>query len=131
LNDEQFELPVIHFYAGKFTRFFTFIISVNGITFGRRIFIFPEFLSLNQNSKLKLPDELVVHEIAHVLQYGREGFIKFFYKYVRDYWRNLRKKKSWSLFARQQAYLEIPFEAEARRAAEKYLVWKETKDASK
>ncbi len=124
LNDINFKLPAIHFYAGRFTHLFTTLISVNGITFGRRIFIFPEFLSINQSNKLKLPDELVVHEIAHVLQYRREGFVKFFYKYMRDYWRNLRKRKSWNSHARQLAYLEIPFEIEARNAEEKFLEWK-------
>lgn len=125
LNDESFTLPLIHFYAGKFTHFFTNLISVNGITFGRRIFIFPRFVSLNQSNQLKLPETLVVHEIAHVLQYRREGFFKFFYKYVRDYWRNLRKRERWDSMARQQAYLEIPFKIEARKASEKYIEWKE------
>lgn len=125
LKDDNFQLPLIHIYAGKFTHFFTTLISVNGITFGRRIFIFPRFLSLNQNNQLKLPEELAVHEIAHVLQYRRVGFIKFFYFYMRDYWQNLRKKEQWNLHARQQAYLEIPFEVEARRAAEKYFEWKQ------
>ncbi len=125
LDEKDFKLPVIHFYAGKFTHTFTKLLSVNGITFGRRIFIFPQFISLNQNQNPKLPELLVVHEIAHVLQYRREGFIKFFYKYFGDYWKNLRKKKKWNQLARQQAYFEIPFEVEARKAADKYLEWKE------
>lgn len=122
-EDERFELPPINFHVGKLTYFFTRVIRVNGITFGRRIFIFPAFLSLNKSRHFRLPEELVAHEIVHVLQYQREGFIKFLYKYLRDYWRNLRRLQKWDLAARQQAYLEIPFEIEARAAAREFLQW--------
>ena len=123
LNDEDFRLPVIYFYVGKFTGILTNLISVHGITFGSRIFIKPVLISLNRNNLPKLPEDLVAHEITHVLQYRREGFLKFFYKYLTSYWRNLRQKKNWNAFSRQEAYLEIPFEIEARRAAEKFIEW--------
>lgn len=123
LNDEEFRLPIIYFYVGKFTNFFTNFISVHGITFGRRIFIAPNLLSLNQNNLLKLPEELVAHEITHVLQYNREGFFKFFYKYLTNFWRNLKKKNKWDGESRQQAYLEIPFEVEARAVAARFVEW--------
>jgi DNA repair photolyase len=121
LNDEAFQLPEIYFYVGRFARVLTNLINVHGITLGSRIFIKPILLSLNQNNLPKLPEDLVAHEIAHVLQYKREGFIKFFYKYLTSYFGNLRKKKNWSGYSRHQAYLEIPFEIEAR--AEKFTEW--------
>lgn len=123
LNDEEFQLPIIQFYVGKPTNFFTAFISVHGITFGRRIFIAPNLLSLNQNNLLKLPEELVAHEITHSVQYEREGFFKFFYKYLTGFWRNLKKKKKWDVESRQDAYLEIPFEIEARAVAAKFVEW--------
>lgn len=128
LNEENFRLPVIHFYIGKPTNFLTALISVHGITFGRRIFIAPKFLSLNQNKLLKLPEELVVHEITHALQYKREGFVRFFYKYLTSFWRNLKKKEKWDGDSRQEAYLDIPFEIEARAAAAKFVKWNEARD---
>ena len=124
LNDEEFHLPQIYFYVGKFTNLLTAIISVHGITFGRRIFIAPKLLSFNQNNLLNLPENLVAHEIAHVLQYGREGSLKFFYKYLTSFWRNLRKRRKWDAVSRQNAYLEIPFEVEARRVAAKFVEWR-------
>ena len=123
LNDESFRLPAIHFYVGKFTRVFTAIVKVHGITFGRRIYIMPSFVGLNRANKLKLPEGLVAHEITHTLQYKREGFVKFFYKYLTSFWRNLRKMKSWDIISRQEAYLEIPFEIEAREVAERFVEW--------
>ncbi len=123
LNDENFRLPVIYFYVGKFTRIFTAIVKVHGITFGRRIYIMPGFVSLNRLNKLKLPEGLVAHEVTHTLQYKREGFVKFFYKYLTSFWRNLRKRKSWDIISRQEAYLEIPFEIEACEVAEKFVEW--------
>ena len=123
LNDQNFHLPSISIYAGKFADYFTRQIKVAGITFGKRIFVFPELLSLNRNNQLKLPEELVVHEITHVLQYQREGFFRFFYKYLRDYRANLRKKEIKDLEAKREAYLEIPFEIEAREVADKFVEW--------
>ncbi len=125
LNDENFELPIINFYVGKFARLLTSAINVHGITFGRRIFITSNLLTLNQNNYLKLPENLVAHEITHVIQYCKEGFLKFFYKYLTSYWRNLREKKKWDADARHEAYLEIPFEIEARVVAAKFVEWSE------
>ncbi|MBA3785306.1 MAG: hypothetical protein H0X15_07170 [Acidobacteria bacterium] len=123
LNDETFRLPPIYFYVGKFTNLLTALISVHGITFGRRIFITSRLLSFNQNNLLKLPEDLAAHEIAHVLQYRREGFSKFFYKYLTSFWRNLQKRERWDAVSRQNAYLEIPFEVEARAVAAKFVEW--------
>jgi hypothetical protein len=78
---------------------------------------------LNSANKLKLPEGLAAHEVTHTLQYKREGFFKFFYKYLTSFWRNLRKRKSWDIISRQEAYLEIPFEIEAREVAEKFIEW--------
>ena len=128
LNDESFRLPVIYFYNGKFTKLLTNLISVHGITFGKRIFIAPRLVSLNQKKLPKLPESLAAHEITHVLQYRQEGFVKFFYKYLRDFCRNLKKKEKWDSDSQQQAYLEIPFEIEAREAAACFIEWKKNRN---
>lgn len=125
LNDDSFRLPVIYFYAGRLTGVLTSLISVHGITFGRRIFIKPPLISLSGNNEPRLPEALAAHEIAHVLQYRREGFIKFLYKYLSDYRRNLRRKNRRDADSRHEAYLEIPFEIEAREVAEKFVEWKQ------
>ncbi len=123
LDDENLRLPPTYFYVGRFTKTLTKVISVHGITIGRRIFIKPTLLSLNQNNLPTLPEDLIAHEIAHVLQYRREGFLKFFYKYLTDFWRNLQSKKRWDAVSRHKAYLEIPFEIEARQAAARFVEW--------
>jgi len=123
LRDEDFRLPEIYFYGGKFTHYLTSVLKIEGITVGRRIYIFPENFWLGENRKLRLEEELVVHEITHVLQYRREGFVRFLWLYLRSYGSNLRKKKSWDSAARAEAYFEIPFEIEARQTASKFSVW--------
>lgn len=125
LENESFTLPKVHFYTGKFTAFLTRMISVNGITFGRKVLIMPALVSLNQKNQKKLPDDLIVHEIMHVIQYSEQGFLKFLYQYLKSYWDNLRKIGEWNFAARRRAYLDIPFEIEAREAADEYLKWKE------
>ena len=126
-RDESFILPKIHFYTGKTSAFFTQISKSNGITFGKRIFIMPPLLTLNAKNHKKLPEDLVVHEIMHVIQYQKKGFLKFLYVYLRDYRENLRLYEKWDADSRRQAYLNIPFEIEAREAAKDFLEWKENR----
>jgi hypothetical protein len=47
--------------------------------------------------------------------------------YLRDYWTNLKKQQRWDANSRRQAYLSIPFEIEAREAANKFLEWNENR----
>jgi hypothetical protein len=124
LDDKSFTLPQSHFYIGKFSRVFTAILGVHGITLGRRVFILPSLASRAENQKLKLPESLIVHELTHVLQYRREGIVRFIYQYLKSYWNNLKLEKKWDTNARRQAYLAIPFEVEARRAAAEFVEWK-------
>jgi len=123
LRNEEFRLPEIQFYGGKFTRYLTSALKIEGITIGRRVYIFPENFWVSENKKLRLNEELVVHEITHVLQYRREGFFRFLKLYITSYYENLRKKKNRDLNARAAAYLEIPFEIEARQAASNFRTW--------
>lgn len=120
LEDEKFILPPVFFYTGKISKIITHSLKIHGITIGKRIFILPELVSLNSNDKKSLPENLVAHEIVHVLQYKREGFFKFLYKYLRDYRNNLKKEAGLDFEARHRAYLNIPFEIEAREVAEKF-----------
>ncbi len=124
-KDDDFNLPEIKFYGGKITRFFTTKLKIEGITIGKRIFISPEQFWRNESKLIRLGEEITIHEIAHVLQYWREGFFGFLYKYLRDYRRNLRKLKKWDSFSRRMAYFEIPFEIEARETEKKYREWKQ------
>jgi len=123
LGEENFKLPVVNFYAGGFSRIFTLVLKIHGITFGRRIFIMPDLISTDFENRRRLPLELAAHEIVHVLQYKKDGFAKFFYKYLSSYWKNLRAEKNWDSVARQQAYRDIPYEREARKIAAEFVVW--------
>jgi hypothetical protein len=123
LENEEFTLPEIRFYGGKFTHYLTSVLKIEGITIGRRVYIFPKNFWLSESQKLRLDEQLVVHEIAHVLQYERDGFVNFLRLYLKSYYTNLRKKKKWDLYARAEAYLEIPYEIEARQAASKFMAW--------
>jgi hypothetical protein len=123
LRDENFNLPEIQFYGGKFTNFLTTRLKIEGITIGRRVYICPANFRHSETGKLRLDEELAVHEIAHVLQYRREGFFRFLWLYQKSYYANLRKQAKRDLYARAEAYLEIPFEIEARRIASKFADW--------
>ena len=76
-----------------------------GITLGRKVYIDHELFGEDGS----VPLQLVVHEVAHVVQYYRDGHLGFLTRYLADYARNLRKGMS-----DREAYLAIPHEVEAR-----------------
>ena len=121
-GDKRFEMPTVYFYAGGFSRSITNHLHIHGITVGRKVFVAPTVVSVDKNLA-KINVELAAHEIAHVLQYRREGFIKFFYKYFSGYWRNLKQYQNWDAISRHLAYLDIPFEIEARAIATEFVEW--------
>jgi len=127
LADEHFQMPEVYFYGGKFSRILTKSLNIHGITIGRNVFVTTKVISV-ENKRHRIETELAAHEIAHVLQYGCEGFIKFLYKYLKSYRGNLKKLKKTDKLSRHQAYLEIPFEIEARAIAADFIEWNKKKD---
>ncbi len=123
LADERFCLPQICFYSGSFTRILTSLLDIGGITIGKRIYISPDKFRISEKQLLRINEELVVHEITHVLQYRREGFGRFLWLYLRSYITNLKKKSKYDLQARAEAYFDIPYEIEARKIASKFVIW--------
>lgn len=124
--DERFQMPEVYFYAGRFSQRLTKTLKIHGITIGKNVFVTAKLVSI-ENNPVKINVELAAHEIAHVLQYEREGFIRFLYKYLKSYRQNLKRKKTPGKISRQQAYLDIPYEIEARETAAKFVEWNERK----
>ncbi len=83
----------------------------SGITLGRKIYITSRLFDEDGS----LPLSLVIHEVAHVAQYLRDGRIGFLARYLKDYAAGLAKGLD-----DREAYLAIPHEVEAR-ATETYL----------
>ena len=79
-----------------------------GITLGRHVFIARDAFEPDG----ALPMELVVHEVAHVVQYLRDGTLPFLLRYLYDYMRH--RASGLSDF---EAYLNISYEIEARHVA--------------
>lgn len=77
----------------------------SGITLGRKVFILDELFGEDGS----VPLQLVAHEVAHVVQYYRDGHLGFLTRYLADYARNLANGLS-----DRDAYLAIPHEVEAR-----------------
>jgi len=122
LGEPEFVLPRTVFATGRTARVAARLLKIHGITIGRLVFIAPDLLE-RFDGRSRLPRDLVVHEIAHVIQYRRYGFFRFLYIYFRDYLINLRKEGSLRLKSRRAAYLAIPFEREARQTAHDFVHW--------
>jgi len=71
-----------------------------------RIYLAPGFYRVDTAEGLAL----IAHELAHCRQYQRYGAWRFRAKYLADYFNNLR-----SGMPHDRAYMEIPFEVEARK----------------
>lgn len=126
-QDESFCVPPIKIYARRGAGLITKVLKINGITFGRRILISPKLTTRSDDLRLRAPKALIAHELAHVLQYQKLGFFRFFYTYLNDYWQALKKKGRWDSAARTEAYLEISHEVEARQFADDFLKWAENR----
>jgi hypothetical protein len=61
--------------------------------------------------------KLLAHELVHVRQYAELGYLKFSYRYLRDYVRNLIELRK-----HRPAYLAIGAEVEARAEADAWAV---------
>lgn len=123
LDDETIQLPKIEIYIRRGAGLVTRILGVDGITIGRHIFIRPAKAKYNSNNHLTIGKNLLSHEVTHVLQYQKFGFIGFLAGYLKEYFAGLKRKKKWDALSRMEAYFEISHEIEARKAAAKFVEW--------
>lgn len=123
LKDENFQMPQTEIYLKRGAGIITRIIGVDGITIGRHIFIRPNIAKYRSETSLTLSKNLLAHELAHVLQYQRLGFIRFLVDYLKEYLRGLKRRKKWNSRARMESYWEISHEVEARLIADKFVEW--------
>ncbi|MCA1580996.1 MAG: DUF4157 domain-containing protein [Acidobacteria bacterium] len=100
-----------------FARVVARILRADGVTFGRNIF-------LSADAKRAIAEKtepgarLIAHEIAHVGQFARHGFLGFLFRYGGAYVKGRLRGLGHSA-----AYGRIPFEVEAR-TAEDEAMWK-------
>ena len=90
----------------------THLLGASAVTFGTRI-----FLSFGASAEIARGTEdgrrIVAHELAHVEQYARDGFVPFLWRYIGDYFAGRFRGLS-----HLDAYAAIPYEREAQRAEE-------------
>lgn len=90
-------------YNSKIAKCFSFNDQPWAVTFGQIT-----FFSCNESL---VSDKWHKHEEEHRKQFKREGFFKFLYKYIKEFYSNKQKgMNSW------HAYWNILYEIEARKA---------------
>lgn len=114
-------LPRFSIHAGAGGRLVMWFVRMSAITLGSHVFVSPPLVRRDSAGRAVLAGRLVVHEAVHVLQYEERGFVGFLFRYLRGYWRALRRGKSWGAAARMAAYMEIEEEREAREAEHAYV----------
>jgi hypothetical protein len=122
LCDQELLLPPVYVYRGRVARRLTRWLRTGAITFGRRILFSPDWVS-NEEGIQAVPGWLMAHEVMHVLQYEREGVLRFIFNYVRGFWRALRERGKWDSQARVAAYLAIAEERAALEVEHAYKSW--------
>lgn len=130
-HDAGLRLPPLYFYRSRLLGWIARAFRLGAITFGRRIFVLPDYVGRDAQGRLTIPGRLAAHEATHVLQYERAGFAGFLVLYMRGYWRALRAQKGWNSAAREAAYRAIMAEAEAYEAEKAYASWSEQLRARK
>jgi hypothetical protein len=121
-NDPELKLPPIYLHRGFIARLITKQLRIGAITIGRHILLSPTRV-VQADKGLSTKGWLIAHEATHVLQYEREGYLRFLFRYFYNYWRALRAGGGWNQEARMNAYLAIEAEREAREVEEAYQVW--------
>ena len=126
---EDFDFSGVQVYARRGSWLLTNAFMLDGIALGNHVFVNPRLVVRDDEDLLRMPKDLIVHELVHVAQYRREGAVRFLAIYVRDFWREFRTKKRWNLRTWLEAYTEIPHEVEARRVTSEFIVWLENRGA--
>lgn len=119
-GDPALRLPPLLFYDSRILLWLGRPFHLGAITFGRRIFVLPEYVERDAEGRLTISGSIAAHEATHVLQYERAGWVGFFSLYLRGYWRALRAQERFGGAAHMAAYLAIEEEREAREAEEAY-----------
>ena len=97
-------------HSGLPSRILAGCLGADAFVLGRRVFLSPRASdALERSSADALA--LLAHELTHVAQYRRLGFLPFLARYLREYLR-LR----WAGRDHARAYREISFEREAAEA---------------
>jgi hypothetical protein len=121
MGDRALVLPPVTVHGGLVARALMSVVGMDGITFGRNVFVRAALVGRDARGHATIPARLLVHEAAHVLQYEQRGYVRFFRDYLRGYWRALRAGKRWDARGRMAAYLAIAEEREARAAEHAYV----------
>jgi hypothetical protein len=119
-QDPTLRLPAVYFHTGALVRLVTRAINVSAITFGQHVLISPELVEADSRGRQRVPGWLVAHEAVHVLQYKREGYVRFLVHYLCGYWRALRESGKWDRAGRMRAYLSIAEERAAQEVERAY-----------
>jgi hypothetical protein len=121
-DDPQLRLPPIYLHRGRIARLITKQLRVGAITIGSHILLAPDRV-VEADGNLTTRGWLVAHEATHVLQYEREGYVRFFFRYFYGYWRALSAGGKWNREARLKAYLAIEAERIAHEVERAYQAW--------
>jgi hypothetical protein len=109
----EVDLAAVRVHRGLGARLLTRLLGASGVALGRRLFLSPEG-ARRLDGRGASGIGLAAHEVAHVLQYRRHGFLPMLARYAWDY---LRGRRAW--VGHHAAYRGIDFEREAWEVGER------------
>jgi hypothetical protein len=109
------DLAAVRVHRGRGSRLLTRLLGASGVALGRRVFLSREGARLLDGRGASAIG-LAAHEVAHVLQYRRHGFLGMLARYAWDY---LRGRRAW--VGHRAAYRGIGFEREAWEVGERIV----------
>lgn len=111
----EVDLAAVRIHRGRGARLLTRLLGASGVALGRRLFLSAEG-ARRLDGRGASGIGLAAHEVAHVLQYRRHGFLGMLARYAWDY---LRGRRAW--VGHHAAYRGIGFEREAWEVGERVV----------
>ena len=109
----EVDLAAVRVHRGRGARLLTRLLGASGVALGRRLFFSAEG-ARRLDGRGASGVGLAAHEVVHVLQYRRHGFVGMLARYAWDY---LRGRRAW--VGHHAAYRGIGFEREAWEVGER------------
>jgi hypothetical protein len=109
----EVDLAAVRVHRGRGARLLTRLLGASGVALGPWLFLSREG-ARRLDGRSASGIGLAAHEVAHVLQYRRHGFLPMLARYTWDY---LRGRRAW--VGHHAAYRGIGFEREAWEVGER------------
>ena len=123
-DDAGLVLPEIDWQKGTAAQGVTRGFRITAMTLGRRVLLDAKALRCDTDGRWWIKSRLAAHEATHVLQYQRQGWGGFLFRYLSEYAQTMQQAARWDSQSHATAYNALSAEREARELEAAYRLWR-------